>query len=179
MRSVLLFVIACAMAWAVPRLAAASCDGRLMTEKPGKWVASMTKDSGNHLWHGAGCYSDDPGAPKSCDWRTRIKMDKRIGRDRRLVVLTTNHETGSGAWDYVRVYGCLAGKSKLLYVGRFLYGVTIEKITPSKLILRSGHRRAKDPICCPSARERTTLRWDAKKGGYRKPVVTLLPPAGK
>lgn len=179
MSSVFLLVIACATIWAMPRLAAASCDSRLMTEKPGKLVASMTKDSGNHLWHGVGCYSDDPSAPRLCDWRTRIKMDNRIGRDRRLVVLTSNHETGSGAWDYARVYGCSAGKIKLLYAERFLYGVTVEKITPDSIVLRSGQWRAKDPICCPSQRERTTLRWDAKNGTYRKPVVNLLPPAGK
>lgn len=172
-------VMACAIAWALPQFANASCSTRLMTEKAGDVVASMTKDSGNHLWHGVGCYADEPGASKSCDWRTRIKTDERIGRDRRLVVLTSNHQTGSGAWDYVRVYGCSAGKIRLLYADRFLDGVTVEKSAPDRLVLRSGYWKAKDPVCCPTARERTTLRWDAKKGLYSKPAVTLLPLAGR
>lgn len=164
---------------AISHVAVASCITDLMTQSADKLVASVKGPATDHLWHGSGCYSDDPDEPGSCDWRTKISTDKRIAVDRRLLVFTSNHETGSGAWSYVRIYGCSGGKVKLLFADQFLYGVTIEQSSPRELVLVSGHWSDTDPECCPSARERYIIKWDPKKGRYRKPEVKLLPLKGK
>ncbi|MGR8940484.1 MAG: hypothetical protein ACU83P_02735 [Gammaproteobacteria bacterium] len=127
------------------------------------------------LWHGSGCYSEDAEAPDRCDWRTEIKADEPLGEERRLVVLSSSHKTGSGARDFVRIYGCSGGQLNVLFQDQFIYGVSVEESTPGRLVLISARWAADDPQCCPSARVRQTFIWDARQGRYVKTRADVLP----
>jgi len=173
-RGLLSSCMAASVIFGVSPATSASCLADLMSQDANALVASMEGASSPHLWHGSGCYSDQ-GDPNACDWATEIKADERIGADRRLVILNSSHRTGSGAWDYVRVYGCSAGQLELLFEEKFLYGVSKEEVSPEEIVLVAGYWRSGDPNCCPSARARHTLRWDSQKGRYLKQGFALLP----
>jgi hypothetical protein len=168
-------VIAGGLCLAMSQVAGASCVTDLMAQPADSLAASVKDPTAEYLSHGSGCYSVDPDTPDSCDVRTTLDTDRRIAADRRLLVFTYNHETGSGARSDVRIYGCSAGAAKILFAHEFYYGVTIERSTPDEIVLTGGHWAANDPACCPSARERYVIKWDPKELRYLKPEVQLLP----
>jgi hypothetical protein len=119
---------------------------------------------------GKACTSDDPALPNQCDWEHEISRDEILrpvsGREVRLVVLNSNHKTGSGAWDTLIAFDCLNGIMKKIFEKKYLYGVRIEKNTDRELILTSGNWQPKDPQCCPSQEKHETYRWSANKNTY-------------
>lgn len=167
---------AAAIGFGISPAVGASCTEKLLTVNAEALVAAMEARSPESvLWHGSGCYSEDAEAPDRCDWKTEIKADKPLGEERRLVVLSSSHNTGSGARDFVRIYGCSGGQLKVLFEGQFLYGVSVEESTPSRLVLISGRWAADDAQCCPSARVRQTFIWDSQQGRYVKARTDVLP----
>lgn len=162
------------------RAASASCAAELMAQEANQLLATMEADQPDTvLAHGAGCYSDDPANPGVCDWNTEIKTDTHIGNERRLLVLTSNHRTGSGAWDLIRIYGCVAERPRLLFRERFLYGTAIEQSSAERLVLVSGAWTDGDPSCCPTGRIRQTFVWEPKHSGYVWRHSQRLPAAKK
>jgi len=124
----------------------------------------------NHLKFvdGKACESD--GLPGKCDWEHKINQDQLLyptaHKQIRLIVITANHLTGSGSWDTVFMFDCLAGSLKKIFEKRYLYGVKIEKSKDGTLIFTSGVWKENDPMCCPSERKYETYRWSPDKNTY-------------
>jgi hypothetical protein len=117
--------------------------------------------------HGTGCYGEeeDEDSPKECDWKVAINEDRNIADDRRLIVVDSDHMTGSGEWTYVLVLGCRAGRVTALFHDVSLYGVDVEEASADKLVLKSLEWVGSDARCCPSMEERNVYVWskDAQK----------------
>jgi hypothetical protein len=119
--------------------------------------------------HGTGCYpedeEDEPDS-KECDWKVTVDEDRKIGNDRRLVVVSREHMTGSGAYADLTVFGCRSGKVTEVFTGSFLYGTDIEEATADRLVLKVGKWATSDPHCCPSMEERKIYIWDKQGQKY-------------
>lgn len=120
------------------------------------------------LSHGVGCYLDDASENKGCDWETTIKLDRAIGQDRRLIIATTTHLTGSGAWDQVAIFACRANTVRIALAEKFLYGVNIKAISDQNLVLEYGHWEPYDPTCCPSSSSYLTYNWDQETHKFKR-----------
>jgi hypothetical protein len=120
---------------------------------------------------GKACTSDDPALPNQCDWEHEISRDEIprpiSGKEVRLVIVRSNHKTGSGAWDTLLVFDCFNGIMKNIFEKKYLYGVGIKKNTDRILILISGNWRPKDPQCCPSQEKHETYRWNSSENTYK------------
>jgi len=119
---------------------------------------------------GEACTSDSAEMPDHCDWKHTISRDEILkpisGKEVRLVILHSNHETGSGAWDTVLAFDCVNGSMRKLFEKKDLAGVKIEKTTGGAVILTSGIWQPKDPMCCPSKEKREIYRWSSSKSTY-------------
>jgi hypothetical protein len=125
------------------------------------------------LANGTGCYGEHSAA--QCDWHTVITGDRMMNASRRLIVATSNHDGGSGAWDNVLIFDCATGNPRVVFQERYLYGVRIEKASPAALVLVGGHWKPSDPNCCNSAERRTTFRWDKTHHRYVIDGSDLVP----
>lgn len=114
--------------------------------------------------HGMGCYSEDS-EDNPCDWKVAVEEDRNIADDRRLIVVDSDHMTGSGEWTDVLVLGCRAGKVTALFHDVSLYGIDVEEASADKLVLKSLKWVGSDARCCPSMEERKLYVWskDAQK----------------
>lgn len=94
-------------------------------------------------------------------------MDARVDdSDRRLVVLHSDHKTGSGAWRRLFVYACVAGKPTVALEQHYLYGATIEQMDDKKIVVLSGAWAKEDPMCCPSSELRQVFTWSLSENRY-------------
>ncbi len=117
--------------------------------------------------HGVGCYSDDPkNYPSGCDWKATLKTDLMLRDSRRLIVVRDNHQTGTGAWDYLYVFGCINGRIGTVFDDRFLYGVGIDRASPNQLLLSKGVERMK-------------YSWSAEVQSYVLKSVQISGPAAR
>jgi hypothetical protein len=119
--------------------------------------------------HGTGCYpedAEDEPDSKECDWKVSVGEDRKIGNDRRLVVVSREHMTGSGEWADLIVYGCRSGKVAEIFTGSYLYGTDIKEASPDRLVLVVGKWTLNDPRCCPSMEERRIYLWNNQKQTY-------------
>jgi hypothetical protein len=118
---------------------------------------------------GKACSSDAAESSRQCDWEHRIARDEILrpaaGKAVRLVMIHSNHKTGTGAWDTVLVFDCLNGLRRTIFEKKYLYGVRIRK-TADGFVLTSGDWQPKDPICCPSKEKHETYRWNPNKNTY-------------
>ncbi|MFZ0657414.1 MAG: hypothetical protein WAM05_01785 [Candidatus Binataceae bacterium] len=80
--------------------------------------------SGNFPFtHGTGCYGFDlPKLHTSCDWKVTLDQDRMISANRREILFESDHMTGTGAWGYSYVFGCVAGQVRLLFGAESLRG---------------------------------------------------------
>jgi hypothetical protein len=128
---------------------------------------------------GLGCNSEsepeDPSEPSRCDWETQLRTDEPLAAGRRLVIVHANHLTGSGSWDYVRVYGCVAGHKTSVLQEDYRYGVSVQEQTADRLVLVGGNWEQGDALCCPSARIKNTYTWESKLGQYTRTGSEKLP----
>lgn len=119
---------------------------------------------------GEACTSDSAELPDQCDWEHKISSDEVFrpitGKEVRLVIIHSNHKTGSGAWDTVLVFNCLNGSIRKIIENKYLYGVKINKKTEGEVVLTSGDWQPKDPMCCPSREKHETYRWNSSKNTY-------------
>jgi hypothetical protein len=119
--------------------------------------------------HGTGCYpedvEDEPDS-KECDWKVTVDEDRNIGNDRRLVVVSREHMTGSGAYADLTVFGCRSGKVTEVFTNSYLYGADIEEASADRLVLKVGKWAPADAHCCPSMEERKIYVWDKQAQKY-------------
>ena len=116
--------------------------------------------------NGKACTSDQAFAD-GCDWQHAITVDQALvptpGQTIRLIVINSNHLTGSGAWDHVFFFRCRNGRAVSEFSESYRYGVKIEKRSNTELRLVSGEWLKGDPDCCPSRQKTEIFRWDSKK----------------
>ncbi len=114
-------------------------------------------------------YSSD-GLPNAKDWEHTIISDQHLKpsleKEVRLIVINSNHLTGSGAWDTVIVFDCVRAKLNKIFEKKYLYGVKMNTNTDGELILTSGDWQPGDPNCCPSKETKEIYRWNQSKGTY-------------
>ena len=128
-----------------------------------------------HFRDGKACTSDQEIAD-GCDWEHTVTVDKILvpepGQTTRLIVVNSNHLTGSGAWDHVFFFRCRSGRVISEFSSKYLYGVKIEKRSDTELWLVSGEWLKGDPSCCPSREKKEIVRWDSRKGAYGVSTTT-------
>ncbi len=122
------------------------------------------------LSKGIGYTSEDPDFSESKDWKITIEQDEILrpppSTTLRLLRVTCNHLTGSGAWDHVLIYCCREGKLVRIFQERFHYGVKIQKPEPSELLFEYGEWTKDDPHCCPSLERVSIYRWNESAQTY-------------
>jgi hypothetical protein len=107
-----------------------------------------------------GCTHDgnQDNASHRCDRSNTITMDR--------ILDNSDHETGSGAWDYVIIYGCVNRTVTVEFSHGFLYGARIKKASPAGIVIQSGDWSGKDANCCPSHEKTETYIWNAQAQSY-------------
>ena len=125
---------------------------------------------------GKACTTDGEG-DSACDWEHTVTLDKLLtpepGQAVRLIILNSNHLTGSGAWDHVLLFECKEGKVTSLFNQGYLNGVKVEELGDAEFSLLSGEWLRKDPECCPSRHKREIFRWDRKKEAFTLSEKTI------
>lgn len=132
----------------------------LRTAKPARLISILKSYS-----HGTGCYSEDEDNPKECDFKVSITDDRRIGDERRLIVVFSEHTMVLGTWSDVLVFGCRSGKVAVVF-GDKSRADEIEEASADKLVFGGPSWADKDPQCCPSLEERKVYLWDKKGQKY-------------
>jgi hypothetical protein len=165
---------------AVPATVAAelACERLLIASAAELLTAADPDFSGRSLKNDILCQPDS-GRPGRCEWEGRIVDDRvlesRAGSERRLVRLNDDHLTGSGAWDYLSVFICVAGNTVPVFRDRFHHGVRVEEASPQILSVISGEWNPPDPTCRPSRRKRQVYQWDSVCRLYILDSLTYLP----
>ncbi len=73
--------------------------------------------------HGVGCYGFDvPNNPVSCEWKVTLDEDRMISANRREIFFDSDHMAGTGTWGYSYVFGCVAGRVRLVFGAASLRG---------------------------------------------------------
>jgi hypothetical protein len=115
-------------------------------------------------------YKSEAGLDESKDWKITIEQDEILRPSPsvtlRLLRVTCNHLTGSGAWDDVLIYCCRNGRLVRVFHDIFHYGVRIQKPTAFELLFEYGEWTKNDPHCCPSMERVSIYRWNEKIGTY-------------
>ena len=177
----LLTVVVCFLAAPTTVVAQLAC-GRLLSASAAELLTGTDPSFKHRVFkEGISCQSDDnlPALPGKCDTEGRIVddrvLDSRAGSERRLIRVTDNHVTGSGGWDFLRVFICVGGHTAPVFQDKFLYGVRVEEASQQTLSLLSGEWRRQDPMCCPSWRKRQVYRWDGVRRLYVLDSLTYIP----
>ncbi len=167
----LAFTISVAILFGVPMFSASAKDfpcSDLRTAKAARLISILgtLPNPSLDFSHGTGCYAEEEDDDSEhCDWKVAIDQDRNIADDRRLIVVDSEHMTGSGAWTDVLVLGCQAGKVTALFHDVSLYGIDVEEASADKLVLKVLKWVGSDARCCPSMEERQVYVWskDAQK----------------
>jgi hypothetical protein len=94
----------------------------------------------------------------------KIQEDRSIGDERRLIVV---HGCGADhCWDDVFVYGCVAGRVRMVFNGDFL-GAEIQDASPDKLVLSVGWQSDTGPMLySTSMTNLMTYVWNPELQNY-------------
>lgn len=116
------------------------------------------------LQNGSAFLSDNPSSPNSHDWQVEILVDRvthlQPSMEAHVVVLEETHLSGTGARDYVLVFGCRHGSLARLF--QFSSeGVSLKHLDGGMLELYEPLWKRSDPHCCPSRHLTLRYRWDA------------------
>jgi hypothetical protein len=76
-----------------------------------------------------GC--DNYPGQKVCDWKTTLEDDRMLDPDYRLIYVVSSHQTGSGSWLDLLVFGCVSERVKKVFFGQFDSDTTREKVLDS------------------------------------------------
>jgi hypothetical protein len=76
-----------------------------------------------------GC--DNYPGQKVCDWKTTLEDDRMLDPDYRLIYVVSSHQTGSGSWLDLLVFGCMSGRVKTVFLGQFDNDISREKVLDS------------------------------------------------
>jgi len=155
-----------------------ACDRLLNTPAAEVLIGVHPDFAGRTFINGVSCFSET-GDGKRCDWEGRIVDDRvierRLGSQRRLIVVLDNHLSGSGAQGLVSVFACANEHVRSVFLERFLYGASIQEATPQTLVLTAGYWKVNDPTCCPSQQQRQVYRWDGRRLRYVLDGTTYTP----
>lgn len=113
-----------------------------------------------------GCSTDEPGKSGQCDWRTTVQNDAGLGSARRLLLLSSNHQTGSGSRQHLTVFGCVGGKPSIVLERRYTNGARIDQMDERNIIVLSGAWARGDRGCCPSSEIRQVFTWSSSENRY-------------
>ena len=138
----------------------------LRKAKAGRLISILGSSGSLDFSHGTGCYSEDEDNPKECDWKVAVSEDRNLADDRRLIVVESEHMTGSGGWMDLLVLGCRAGKVMALFHEIFADGVDVEEASADKLVVRFGSWVGSDADCCPSMEEHQVYVWSKQAQKY-------------
>ncbi len=126
-------------------------------------------------------YTSDGASPK--DWEHTLSTDRILKpnteKEIRLIVIHSNHLTGSGAWDTVIAFDCVRGALKKIFEKKYLYGVKIKIKQGSELLLTSGEWQPTDQVCCPSKEKKEAYHWNQRKGTYLLKKTVIQKPKTK
>jgi hypothetical protein len=65
---------------------------------------------------------------KVCEWEQTLEDDQMLDRDHRLIYVRSSHQSGSGSWQDLLVFGCVSGRVKKVFLGQFGRDTTKEEI---------------------------------------------------
>jgi len=105
------------------------------------------------LRDGIGFLSDDPHSLDAHDWRVELLVNRTVHPDPltwvRVIVLKSDHLTGTGTWNHIMAFGCREGS----LVRLFQYsseGVSLKHLDAKTLELYKAIWKPTDAHCCPS-----------------------------
>jgi hypothetical protein len=104
---------------------------------------------------------------KSCEYQNTLVTDRRLGAERRLLVVNADHVSGSGAHDVLTVYACRQGRVAAVLTGAFEYGIRIERADAEVIVFTAGLWEGADPHCCPSHEQRLHYVWSPESMSYQ------------
>jgi hypothetical protein len=94
----------------------------------------------------------------------KIQKDRSIGDERRLIVV--HGCSADHCWDDVFVYGCVAGRVRMVFNNEFL-DMTIKDASPAKLVLSVGWQSDNGPtLYSTSMTNLMTYVWNAALQNY-------------
>jgi hypothetical protein len=153
--------------------AGTACDA---IEKVDFMNSELNFESNSMRFRDGKACTTDGGDASACDWEHTVALDKVLipepGKAVRLIIINSNHLTGSGAWDHVLLFECKDGKVTSLFNESY-HDIEVEKLGATEFSLVSGEWLKKDPECCPSRHKRETFRWDRKKGAFSLSEKTI------
>lgn len=92
---------------------------------------------------------------KICDWEQTLEDDQMLDPDHRLIYVLSSHQTGSGSWQNLLVFGCVSGRVKKVFLSQVGRDTPKEEVfATAPLALRSAlmeymnHLRTISPIDC-------------------------------
>ena len=111
---------------------------------------------------------------KVCEWEQTHEDDQMLDPDRRLIYVLSSHQTGSGSWQNLLVFGCVSGQVKKVFLGQVGPDTSKEEVFASApLALRSGlmeymnHLRTISPIDCEQSDDGTPDGQECRRGCQR------------
>jgi hypothetical protein len=129
-------------------LETANADELLATVEP-----QSIRDGGSVQVGESGC--DLYSGQKACEWRTTLEDDQMLDRDHRLIYVLSSHQTGSGSWQDLLVFGCVSGRVKKVFLGQIDRDTRVEEVLNSAppelrsaLVEYLNHIRTMSPIDC-------------------------------
>ncbi|HVN80694.1 MAG TPA: hypothetical protein VMW38_16995, partial [Terriglobia bacterium] len=120
--------------------------------------------------------SPDQGEADHPDWQNEIGLDRMIrpeaGLTLRMIVISSNHLTGSGAWETVLIFTCVNGCLLKVFDRQYLYGAKLTVLSPQVISITSGEWAKNDPLCCPSYEKVELFRWNTIRRTFY-PIKTI------
>lgn len=101
------------------------------------------------------------------DWEHKIVDDFTLTPETseviRFIKISSNHLSGSGAWDRLIGFRCGNGGIEKVFDQRGLYGIKVQKIGNDQLSLTIGEWTKNDPVCCPSQQKASLFQWNTQE----------------
>ncbi len=98
------------------------------------------------------------------DWQNEISLDHIInpeaGLSLRMIVISSGHLTGTGAWGTVLIFTCVDGRLLKVFDRQYLYSAKVTFLEPHVISITSPDWDKDDPKCCPSHEKLESFRWN-------------------
>jgi len=153
-------VLILAMLVAMPALARPACSG-LATSSPNDLLGIPGGTGWAFDWLPPGVHCSKESLermPPVCTWHSTVAQDHMIGDERRLLLVRTAQTDGT-RWDYLFVFGCVAGEVRRLLQDRFNPGVKISRVERARIIVQGSDQ----PDAAP---RRTVFYWNEQLEQY-------------
>ncbi len=98
-----------------------------------------------------------------CDWKIEVDDDQIIGGGRRMIIVTSDHITGTGEWNAVMVFGCKDGHVAMSFADES-QSLSVDEATASTLALTyQGDKRL-------------IYKWNPTRRSYEFNHGAIVPP---